>query len=387
MVYPERARVKLMEFVSDFGNGGTERQFMNLGLSLDRSRFDLLFGCLRRWGYHLEEIDKRGIPVFDYGVMTFKNPKALQAQIRLARDVRRCKIQIVHTYNFYANIFAIPPAKIAGARVVASIRDMGVYLSPQRRRLQRYVCSMADRILVNAGAIKDWLVADGCAPQRITIIPNGIDVDRFSKPRASGRLHRELGLPSDAALVGVVGRLTRFKGLETFLEAAAVIAPQHPSARFLIVGDGVGRTQTLDKDAEYRAELERLVARLGLQDRVIFTGFRADVENVFADLSVAVQPSLSEGLSNVLLEAMAAGVPVVATRVGGTSEAIRDGVNGVLVPSADSEALAEAIGSLLAVPPLAARLGNAARRSVTERFSLDQLATNTATFYESLLQS
>ena len=377
--------VRLMEFVSDFGNGGTERQFVNLGLALEPSRFDLSFGCLHRWGHHLEEVDARGIPVHDYRVLTFKNPQALGAQVRLARDIRRLRIQIVHTYNFYANIFAIPPAKLAGARVVASIRDMGVYLSPAKRTLQRQICRLADRILVNATAIKDWLVSDGYDARRITVIPNGIDTDRFDKSKVSGSIHQELGMPADAPLIGVVGRVTRQKGLEDYIRAAATISQQFLTARFLIVGDGVGRTATLDKDAEYRAELDALVAQLGLTDRVIFTGFRADVERIFAELAVAVQPSLSEGLSNVLLEAMAAGVPIVATRVGGTGEAVEDGVNGILIPPADPHAMGAAISRLLAEPAVAASIGNAARRSVNEHYSIKRLATNTGLFYESLL--
>ncbi|HLJ72972.1 MAG TPA: glycosyltransferase [Thermoanaerobaculia bacterium] len=377
--------VKLMEFVSDFGNGGTERQFVNLGLALEPSRFSVSFGCLHRWGRHLEEIDSRGIPVHDYSVLTFRDPGVLRAQLRLARDVRRFKIQIVHTYNFYANMFAIMPAKLAGARVVASIRDLGVYLSPAKRKLQRYACRLADHILVNANAIKEELVAHGYDTGHVSVIPNGIDVDRFAR-RESGALQREFAFPADAKLIGVVGRVTRFKGIESFLHAAALVAKEFPAARFVIVGDGVGRTATLAKDAAYFRELNQLVAELGIQDRVVFTGFRADVESIFADLTISVQPSLSEGLSNVVLEAMAARAPVIATRVGGTAEAIEDGVTGLLVPPADPQAIANAMRRLLAAPAFAKQLGDAARERARERFSIDRLANDTGRFYESLLQ-
>jgi glycosyltransferase involved in cell wall biosynthesis len=380
-----REPVRLMEFVGDFGVGGTERQFVNLGLALDPSRFALWFGCLHRWGHHLGEIGAHGVPILDYGVLTFKDPRVIGAQLRLARDIRRFGIQIVHTYNFYANVFAIPAAKIAGSRVVASIRDMGVYLSPKKRLMQRHICRLADRILVNASAIRDWLIADGYDADRITVIPNGIDLARFEQPKVSGSVHAEFGIPIRAPLVGVVGRVTRFKGLEDFLKAAATIALRYPTAHFLIVGEGIGRTATLARDEEYRQELKQLAAQLGIQDRVVFTGFRADVERIFASLSVSVQPSLSEGLSNVVLESMATGLPVVATRVGGTSEAVEDGVNGLLVPPGDPAALAQAVCGLLAEPTLAASLGAAARSSVMERFSIKRLATTTGSFYESLL--
>jgi glycosyltransferase involved in cell wall biosynthesis len=377
--------VRLMKFVTQFGVGGTERQFVNLGLALEPSRFAVHFGCLRRSGPLVEEIEARGIPVLDYNVWTFRNPLAAVAQLRLARDIRRHSVRIVHTYGFGANLFGIPAAKLAGARVVASIRDLGVYLSPNEQRLQRLICRMADRILVNAGAIRDWLVSDGLDGKRIMVIPNGVDVSRFEERRPTGKLHEEYGFPANARLVGVIGRVTRLKGIEDFLHAAAIVASRFPDVRFLIVGAGyIVRNRTVAADDGYSEELTRLVANLGLQDRVVFTGFRAQVEQVFPELSVSVQPSLSEGLSNVLLESMAAGLPVVATRVGGTAEAVQDGENGLLVSPGNPDSLAEAIGRLLDAPDFAARLGNAARRSIAARFSIDRLVETTSSFYESL---
>jgi glycosyltransferase involved in cell wall biosynthesis len=376
-----------MKFTAVYGGGGTEGQLVKLGMALEPSRFGVYFGCLRRWGQYLEEIDARGFPLLDYNVCSFKRPHAVIAQLRLARDVWRLGIQIVHTYNFGANVFAIPPAKLAGARVVASIRDMGVYLSPRQRQVQRLVCRLADRILVNANAIKDWLVADGYDAGRITVIPNGIDLARFEQPALTGSLHRELGLPRNAPLIGVVGRVTRLKGIEDFLRAAVKIAPRFPTAHFLIVGDGFTmKGRTVEKDDTYRKELTHFAAQLGLQDRVIFTGFRPDVERVLPELTVSVLPSLSEGLSNTLLESMAAGVPVVATRVGGSSEVVWDGGNGLLVPPGDPDSLADAVGRLLDAPALAVRLGQAGRSSVAERFSMARLVETTSLFYESLLE-
>jgi glycosyltransferase involved in cell wall biosynthesis len=383
----EHPAVKLMKFVANFGIGGTERQFVNLGLSLEPSRFAVHFGCLRKWGELLHEIDARGIPVFDYNLRTFRSPRALSAQFRLARHIRRDGIQIVHTYNFYANVFAIPAAKFAGARVVASIRDMGPYLSPKQRGVQRLICGLADRILVNASAIRDWLVGDGYDGSRITVIPNGIDLGRFEHSAPSGSLHRELGLPVDAPLVGVIGRVVPLKGIEDFLRAAAVIASRFPAARFLIIGGSfTGRGGASINDDSYQKELMRLTAQLGLQERVIFTGFRPNVERLLPELSVSVLPSLSEGLSNALLESMAAGVPMVATRVGDTAAVVQSGENGLLVPPADPDLLAEAVCRLLDAPKLARRLGQAGRRSVIDRFSIARLVETTSLFYESLLQ-
>ena len=381
--------VRLLKFVAIFATGGTERQFVNLALSLEGSRFRVHFGCLRRWGQLLEEIDGRGIPIFDYQVFTFRNLKAVRAQWRLARDIRRHGIQIVHTYGFYANVFAIPAARLAGARVVASIRDLGVYLSPRQRLMQRIVCRFADRIVVNANAIKDWLVADGCPADRIIVIPNGLDFERFRPVERTGTLHKEVGLPAGAPLVGVVGRLAPRKGLEDFLSAAAVVASRFPSARFLIVGEEVFATrgEAIWKDGSFTRELKRQVAQLGLNDRVVFTGFRPDVERILPELTVSVQPSLSEGLSNTLLESMAARVPVVSTSVGGAVEVVQDGENGLLVPPADPDSLANAICRLLDAPAFAGRLAEAGRRSVMDRFSMKRMVDSTSDLYESVLNS
>lgn len=377
--------VKLMKFVTQFGVGGTERQFVSLGLALEPSRFAVHFGCLRRSGPLVEEIAAHGIPVLDYNVWTFRHPRAVSAQLRLARDIQRYRVRIVHTYGFAANVFAIPAAKLAGARVVASIRDIGVYLSPQQQFAQRLICRFADRILVNAAAIRDWLVAGGLDERRITVIPNGIDLARFEKRPRTGSLHREFGFPNDAPLIGVVGRVTRLKGIEDFLSAAAIVAGRFPTACFLVIGDGFTvRGRTVVPDDDYQEQLKRQAKQIGLQDRLVFTGFRADVERVLPELSVSVLPSLSEGLSNSLLESMAAGAAVVATRVGGTGEAVQHGENGLLVPPADPHLLAEAICQLLEAPNFAIRLGEAARRSVTARFSMNQLVQTTSLFYESL---
>ena len=371
--------IKLLKFVAAFGWGGTERQFVNLGLGLDPSRFDVRFGCFRRFGMMLDEIEQSRIPVLDYGIFRLRDVRAIGAQLRLARDIRRFGIQIVHTYGFHAHLFAIPAAKLAGASTVASIRDMGVYLSPAQRTIQRWICRFADRVLVNADAIKQWLVADGYDADRITVIPNGIDLSRFEEPVTHMR--------ADSPLVAVLGRVSRMKGLEDFIQAAAIVIRRFPSARFLIIGEPSFTTQgsTIIVDKSYQDGLKQLAANLGLGDRLVFTGFRSDVEQILSELAVSVLPSLSDGLSNTLLESMAAGVATVATRVGGAPEVVQDSENGLLVPPSDPAAMAEAICRLLESPSLAARLGAAARHRIIEHYSTRQLVERTSRFYESLV--
>ncbi len=379
---------KVLKFVAAFGWGGTERQFVNLALALDRSRLEVHFGCLRRFGVMLEEIERFGIPVHHYDVSTFRSIRAIHAQFQLARDIRRLGIEIVHAYGYYSNVFAIPAAKLGGASAIASIRDMGAYLSPRQRATQRWICKFADRILVNAAAIREWLISDGYDGDRITVIPNGIDLSRFTQPAPPGTLHAELGVPFEMPLIGVVGRVNRLKGLEDFLAAAAIVAPRFPSARFVIMGEPsfITRGRDILMDSSYQEELSALAAKLGVQDRVVFAVFRPDVERILSEFAVSVLPSLSEGLSNTLLESMAAGVPVVATRVGGAGEVVEDGENGLLVSPGDPDALATAICRLLEAPEFALELGKAARRRVTELYSMRRAVESTSEVYEALLK-
>ncbi|MBI4458504.1 MAG: glycosyltransferase [Acidobacteria bacterium] len=193
-------------------------------------------------------------------------------------------------------------------------------------------------------------------------------------------MRQELRLPPDAPLVAMLSRLNGLKGGEYFVRAAALLAWRFPQARFLIVGDvGCG-------DSFYKAALERQVIRLGLGGRVLFTGFRLDIPRLLSEVSVSVLPSLSEGLSNVLLESMAAGVPVVASRVGGNPEVVQDGASGLLVPPSDAEALAGAIRTLLEDPELARRYGQAGKERIAQHFTLTRMVRETEEHYLQLLE-
>jgi glycosyltransferase involved in cell wall biosynthesis len=279
-------------------------------------------------------------------------------------------------------VFAVPAARLAGVPVViASIRDTGAYVTPMQRRVQRAVCRFADRVVVNADAVKDWLVDEGYDERRITVIRNGIDPAPFGKKAAPGKLHYELGVPPNTPLIAVLSRVSPIKGLEYFLDAAAVVSAKIPDARFLIVGKADTR------DAGYQRQLEAHANRLGLSRRVVFTGLRMDVPELLDDVSVSVLPSLSEGLSNVLLESMAAGVPVVATRVGGSPEVVEDGVTGLLVPPRDADGLARAILRFQEDREMAARVGQAGRARVVERFSIADMVRRTEQLYADLLRA
>lgn len=370
---------RILKVVPTLMCGGTENQFMALSRRLDPGRFDLEFACLRRWGPFVQEITDRHIPLSEYRVPSFRSVRALTQQARLVRHIARSRIQIVHAYNFYGNVFAVPPARLAAPVVIASIRDCAPYLTSMQKRVQRYACQFADCVLVNAEAVKDWLIGEGYDSSKIVVIRNGVDLTRFTEPADPVRIRRELGLPAKAPLVAIVSRLTRLKGLEQLLEAAAILAPQHPNARFLIIGE------TAPSEVAYLDVLKRLVASHGIGDRVVFTGLRADVPALLSAADVSVMPSLNEALSNVLLESMAAGAPTVATRVGGTPEALIDGQTGILVSPGNARALAAAISRLLDDRSQAAALGQAARQLIREHFSVERMVMATEQLYMELL--
>jgi glycosyltransferase involved in cell wall biosynthesis len=206
-----------------------------------------------------------------------------------------------------------------------------------------------------------------------------VDLTRFAGAPAGERLRHELHLPPNSRLVVVASRLTRLKGIECFLSAAAALSVKHPDVRFLIVGE------TSPPDPAYLQSLERLARELGIADRVTFTGRRSDIPAVLGAADVAVMPSLNEALSNVVLESMAAGAPVVATRVGGTPEALTDGATGLLVQPGDAGAIATAVSRLLDDRALACRLGRAARERIAERFSVERMVSATEDLYAELL--
>jgi glycosyltransferase involved in cell wall biosynthesis len=382
-------RIRLLKFPTLFAIGGTERHVMNFVANLDSARFDLRLACLKRVGEFLREIEERRVPLRDYPIDRLYGPRALVQQCRFAADVRRDRIQIVHTYGFYPNVFGIAAARAAGADlVIASIRDTGVYLSAMQKRAQKLACRFADLVLVNADAIKRTLIDEGYRADRIQVIRNGVSPNAFVERRGGARLRRQLGIPPDAPVVGMLSRLNKLKGVDDFLEAATRVVARVPAARFLLIGDGVmvsgGRNA---RHGSYGESLQQTAQQLGLADRLVFTGFRLDVPELLAQCDVSVLPSHSEGLSNTLLESMAAGVPVVATNVGGNPEVVQEGRTGFLVSPKNAEALADRICRLLEDRSLAARFGDTGRRRAAEHFSIHRMLRDTEDLYRQLLQS
>jgi glycosyltransferase involved in cell wall biosynthesis len=363
--------------LTSFQLGGTERQVANVALGLDAARFELHLACLRNIGELKQELEGLRVPRPVFNIGRLYSFRTFSEAIRLARYIRKNAIQVVHTYGLYPNIFAVPVARLAGAHIViASIRDCGDILKPWQRWLQRLVCRLADCVLVNAEAIREALIGQGSRANNIAVIRNGIAQPQTTSPEKSSSVREELGLSPAVTLTMVFSRLNPMKGVEYFLDAASIVAAKLPETRFLVVGDGA-----------IRHELQDRAARLGLADKVVFTGFRTDVPRLLSEVNLSVLPSLSEGLSNTLLESMAAGVPVVATTVGGNPEIIENGVSGLLVPPRDSAMLADAMLTVLGNPVLASNLAAAGKRRITEMFSIERSVQQVECLYQELVES
>lgn len=376
--------IRLLKVMTLFACGGTEVQVMNLTRNLNRERYDISFACLRKYGQFLGELEEMQIPVTEFPIDSLYKPNTFRQMLRLSQHIRKQRIQIVHSYNFYANMFAIPAAKMAGVpSVVASVRDRGVYLDKKQRLANRMVLSMADRILVNAESIKDWLLDEGLSGENIGVIPNGLDMSRFELNNEDNAIRREFSIPLTSPLVMMLSRLNPQKGVDDFIKAAAQVVKKHPDTRFMIVGEKIadGGNGQITKDQAYHDQLQKLVDDHGLQESLIFAGHRDDIPALLSEADVSVLPSHNEGLSNTLIESLAAGAPIVTTRVGGNPEVVKDGENGLLVPVQDAPAVAEAICKLLENPELTASMARANKQRARDVFSIDKMVQDTDAFY------
>jgi glycosyltransferase involved in cell wall biosynthesis len=370
----------ILKFLTKFAVGGTERQFVYLAKGIDKKRFNLRVGCLSREGDFLKDIEALNIPVSEYPIRSLYSPRMIHGQWRLAQDLRRQRVQLVHAYGFYPNVFSVPAARFAGCIAIASVRDTGVFSSQVKLKtlFQKAACLLADRVIANSCAVRAWLVGLGVNQNHIDLIPNGIVLDGRPERPADFPIRRGLRIDPNVPVIAVVSRLNPRKGLEYFLEAAAIAARRFPAARFLIVGGSC--------DSTYQSSLEKRAGDLMIASKLIFTGERQDVKEILRETNLAVLPSLSEGMSNFLLEAMAVGLPAVATNVGGNPEIVQHDKTGLLVPARDAQALSDAMIRILERPELGCRFGAAGFQRVSAHFSLTSTVRRTEELYTSLLE-
>jgi glycosyltransferase involved in cell wall biosynthesis len=321
------------------------------------------------------------VPALGRGI---HGPQDVVALAWLVRLMRRIRPHVVHTHTAKAGTLGRLAARMVGVPIVVHTYHGHVlrgYFPPAKTRvfvaIERWLARRTDRLLAVSETVRTELLDMGIGrPERFTIMPVGLDLDRFLRSEgARGALRAELGLSDATPLVGIVGRLVHIKAHEVFLEAAARVARVLPDCGFLIVGDG-----------ERRAELRDQAAALGLGLQVRFLGWRRDLDRIYADLDLVALTSHNEGSPLSLIEAMAAGRAVVATRVGGVPNLVEDGVSGVLVPPGDPAALSGAMTALLSDAGRREALGQAGRKRVATVFGADRLLRDMDRLYEKLLE-
>src|SRR2546422_7013090 len=370
---------KVFFLVDSLNVGGTEAQAVELARRLDPARYDVTLGCLRAQGPLLERLQGSSVSIVEfYPRGGLDSAGGIYQLLRLTAFLRRGDFDIVHTHDLWSNLMGVPAAWMARVpAIISSRRDLAHldWYQTGRRVWLRRIQNFSDVVVTNSDSIRHGLIAeDGFAPQKVRVVHNGVDVERFSvAPRDRSQVLPGAG---EGRLIVLVGNMhSDVKGHPWLIAAAPVILREFPLTRLVFAGDG-----------EQRKEFERQVEELGLQRNFLFLGRRGDIPEILACCDVAVLPSKAEGLPNAVLEYLAAGLPTIASNVGGNAEIIKDGVRGLLVPSQDSEALAAAVLRLLRNPELARRLAKDGREYVHQNFSFERLIKQVDNLYTELLQ-
>ena len=369
---PTPAMPLVVHVVNSLAVGGLENGVVNL-VNTTAARFRHVIVCMTTDG-PLHGRLRPEVEVVVLGKRPGQDPWAL---LRLVRLLRHLRPLIVHSRNWPA-VDAIPAARVARVPLVVHGEHGREVADPEgrdlrRNRIRRALAPLVHHFVTVSADLRRWLIEDVRVPAaKVTAIHNGVDLSRFGR---AGKLESRmrLSLPADASIVGTVGRLDPVKDQAGLIRAFAQVRAQHPAALLVVAGDG-----------PCRAELERVAAGLGQRDHVRLLGNRDDIPTVMSALDVFVLPSIAEGISNTILEAMATGLPVVATRVGGNPELVEEGVGGALVPRSDPDALAAAIAAYTGDAELRRRHGQASRQRAIGHFSLERMAQAYANLYTAL---
>jgi glycosyltransferase involved in cell wall biosynthesis len=339
--------------MTSFEPGGTERQMIELVRRLDPSRWTVHVACFAGRGAWFHRAAEVAASVAEFPVTTFKSPSMAKHLWAFAKWCRANRIAVVHTTELYSNIFGLPGAALAGVPArIGNRRELNPDKSRTQIAMQRVAYACAHTVVANSRAAADRLIAERMPSQKVAVVPNGLDVERVL-PRPPRSTLRK---------VVVVANLRPEKGHEVLIDAAVHVLQRFPDASFEIVGGG--------------PELEPLLAHAaarGARHAFTFLGHRDDVPARLADADIFVLPSRSEAFPNAVLEAMATGLPIVTSGVGGMLELVDDGRTGLLVPPAEPLALADGVCRLMADATLASRLGRAARDEARTRYSFDRM--------------
>ncbi len=363
-------RVRVVEIMATGSNGGAQEHVYSLVTRLDRACYDVLVVSLSH-GPSVRRLERAGIPV-----CVIEEPDDAIAPRRVAEELAPFRPEVVHNHMFRAEVVGTKAALQlgeAGCRrpaIISTVHSSRVRSCDDKDKL-RLLTPYMDRLIAVSKSIVRKIAEERGSATPVSLIYNGVDLQRYDHQQPCCTLSQEYGIPQGAPIVGVIARLEPEKGHRTLLDAWPIVLRAVPEAWLLVVGEG--------------SECEALKARaqaLGIADRVVFTGRRDDVPAVTAALDVAVLPSYREAQGLSVLEAMALGRPVVASNVGGIPEMIEDGVSGLLVPPADPSALANAIARLLLDHPYADLLARRGHDQTHDRFCVELMVRAISELYD-----
>lgn len=396
----KRQPLRIAFIEQDVRIGGAEINLFCLLERLDRSRFDPVVVCPRE-GPLTEKLSELGIPwvlvrtpalmsvslkIFGRKIL---NPAACIFDLvalrvtanHLSRFLKQHHIDLICAIGIFSHLYGAGAADMAGIPCVWHLQDIvnrrrgfGAFYTALRSAARRFhptVISISNPV----GDVLDGLNLN------MTLVPNGVDPAEYDDETAGFRIRKELGIPENVPVIGIVGRITPWKGQLEFVRAARVVIQMHPDARFLIVGEAAA----IDKSY---ADAVRSVSKRGnLKDKVLFTGFRDDIPGVMQALDVLVLNSQEpEPFGRVVIEAMAARKVVVATKHGGVVDIVEDNVTGLLVPPGDEAALAAAVSLILDNPDKRKAMGECGRKIVEERYSLDVFVDSISRVFENAVK-
>lgn len=363
--------IPILLLIRHLGSGGTERQLAATAVGLDRRRFAVHVMCFNP-GFRYNELERVGIRVVAIPIRSFLSPVALHPTVQLAKYIREHRIQVVHTFDYPMNCLGVPVARMLRVPVVLSSQRAHRSLTPPRyRAFQRLTDRLVNGIVTNCQAMLEHLIHDEGVPrERIHLCYNGIDTTVF---HPDGR-ERFGALCGAECVVGIVSMLRPEKDICTLLDAFAATAGGQSTVKLAIVGSGAEQEQ-----------LENRVRSLGIEAQCIFAPAAAEIAQWMRAIDIFVLPSVSEALSNSLMEAMACGCAVIASCVGGSPELIRDGETGLMFEPRNTAKLADLLRRLIADAELRRVFGANAAASIHGRFSLDRASARMTEIYTRLL--
>lgn len=372
VMHGRNERIHIHHVLVNLEVGGIENGVVNVVNNLQRERFDSSVCCLQSLGTFAARLQIPRTRVHELGILGKPWVKGI---LRLSRLLRITGADIVHTHNKIAFFYGIAAGILARTPTIVH-SEHGRTLPDSRALMLAQRCllpAVGECFAVSRKLRCDLIAHLRISGSRIGVVYNGVDVERFSQGDRSAR-HRLFGVKSHQFVIGLVGRLHEVKNHQLLFFAASRLVPRS-GLRLVLVGEGGERDQ-----------LQALAESLGIRNQVSFLGNRDDIPDLLAAFDVFVLPSLSEGMSHALLEAMAAGLPVVASRVGGNVEAIRDLHNGLLFESGNVEALRDCLERLRRDPRLRRTLGAAARATVLSEFSLKRMVGDYEQCYQRAFQ-